>query len=198
MSWAPPYTTTSDLAGYLGVNDSPGLALPIEAASRAIDQATGRQFGSATQTRTYRPRWARNCWYVNTDDIVTLSAVENHDGTEITDYVLTPRNAVPNGKPYTGIEFHSAPFGWYAGYPVNHHHSVITLTGVFGWPEIPDAITLATQIQAARLYARRDSISGPLSSEKVDDVAYGYGSLTELDSDVLTVVAPYRRHWVAV
>lgn len=56
---------------------------------------------------------------------------------------------------------------------------------------------LATLIQAARLYERRNNTAGPLSSEKVDDVAYGYGAMTELDTDVAASIAPYRKLWAA-
>ncbi len=62
---------------------------------------------------------------------------------------------------------------------------------------MPDAIKLATLIQAARLYERRTNTAGPLSSEKVDDVAYGYGATTELDADVAASIAPYRKLWAA-
>ena len=172
--------------------------MAADAASRAIDQATGRQFGSATQTRTYRPRWHRNGWYVDTEDIMSVTSVANHDSTAITDFILTPRNAVPNGRPYTGIEFHGGtPFAWYGGYPVNHHHSVITVTGEFGWTAVPEAIKLATQIAAGRLYERRNSPGGVLTQRDIDDTSYHWASSAELDADVLATIRPYVRVWAA-
>ncbi|ORA38701.1 hypothetical protein [Mycobacterium aquaticum] len=129
---------------------------------------------------------------------MSVTSVANHDSTAITDFILTPRNAVPNGRPYTGIEFHGGtPFAWYGGYPVNHHHSVITVTGEFGWPEVPEPIKLATQIHASRLYARRDTAAGPLIQKDVDDVSYKWGTATDLDADVESTIRPFRRIWAA-
>jgi hypothetical protein len=207
VTWAPPYGTTSDLAGWLGITDDPGLALPIEAASRAIDQACGRQFGlTDSQSRTYQPKWHRDRWHVDIDDVMGAITVETvtHDGTvidTITDYLLTPRNAVPNGKPYTGLEFHgNVSFGGWSGYAwgyTPHHHHAVKVTGQFGWLEIPEAIKLATQIQAGRLYERRDTPAGQLIRKDVDDTKLMWGAATELDADVLATVRPYIRHWAA-
>ena len=209
--WAPSYAATTDLAGWLGVVIDPEFAGPIEAASRAIDQATGRQFGlTASQTREYEPDWHHGRAYVKTHDMAavpTLVETVSADGTvidTITNFVVTPRNAVQDGQPYTGIEY--GGFGgnsWYGGFGYCYPHPstrLVRVTAEFGWAEIPDPIKLATLIQAARWNERREYVGGPLTKQKVDDLEYGWaaGGSRELDPDVAAIVAPFRRVWAAV
>lgn len=205
MAWKPPYAITADLAGWLRIDDDPSLAMPIEAASRAVDRECGRQFGSATQTREYEATWHRDRWHIVIDDLQTATTVEtiHEDGTviqTITDYVLTPRNAAPDGRPYTGLEMRSFsggswwPYGWHCEYPMKR---LVRVTGEFGWAAIPDAIKQATLIQAGRFLERRTSTL-PLQSQQVDDIRYQWGSGRELDPDIAASVGPYVRRWGAV
>ena len=63
---------------------------------------------------------------------------------------------------------------------------------------VPYAILLATMLQASRLLARREDAQGSLTVKEVDDVRYQWGNpSTELDADVVTSVASYRRVWGA-
>jgi hypothetical protein len=63
--WAPSYASTEELAAFVRVGDTADdaqLALALATASRAIDQATDRQFGQAPApvARFYpAPRWDR-------------------------------------------------------------------------------------------------------------------------------------------
>ncbi|SHU12679.1 Uncharacterised protein [Mycobacteroides abscessus subsp. abscessus] len=208
MAWQPAYAETSDLAGWLGVSDDPGLALPIEAASRAIDKATGRQFGlTDSQTREYTPRWDRGRTVVDTDDMAavpTLVETLASDGTvvdTVTNFVVTPRNAERNGKPYTAIEYGGMGGDWWYGYGYGNcypHPSVRTVrvTAEFGWGAIPNAIVQATLIQAGRFLQRRTSPM-PLQMQQIDDIRYQWGA-GELDADIAASLGPYVRHWGAV
>ncbi|MFN6550663.1 hypothetical protein ACP6C7_18840 [Mycolicibacterium septicum] len=199
MTWAPAYCEADELAGWLGIDEDPELALAIEAASRAIDQACGRQFGvvDEPEPRFYEPQWHRNHWYLDVDDLMTDEslAIETVDisGAVVNTLsgVLTPRNAAPVGKPWRRIEL--AP-----GSPVRG--DFVRVTAKWGWTNVPGAIILATKIQAGRWYARRENVGGPLTLHEVDDVRYGWaaGQNTDLDSDVLASIAPYRKLWVAV
>lgn len=71
------------------------------------------------------------------------------------------------------------------------------MTARGGWTTVPEPIKYAALVQAARLYSRRNNIGGPLSSERIDDVAYTYGASTDLDSDVAGMIAPFQKLWVA-
>ncbi|KUH73190.1 hypothetical protein AU184_04690 [Mycolicibacterium novocastrense] len=206
MPWQPSYASAAELAGWLGVDEDPELALATEAASRAIDQATGRQFGllSSSEFRWYTSGWFRDRWIIPIDDLMTnaslLVEVDNdQDGTpeaEITDYRLTPVNAAANGRPWTRIEV--LPSSQVK--PNGLHHGV-RVSARWGWTNVPSAIHYACLVQAARFYDRRHNVGGTLAKQRVDDVEYGWDASAtgqELDPDVLASIAGYRRLWGAM
>jgi hypothetical protein len=71
----------------------------------------------------------------------------------------------------------------------------VRVTGLFGWAAIPDAIKLATMIQASRLFARRHAPFGILGSPETGGELR---LLERLDADLMTSVRPYVRMWGAV
>ncbi len=201
MAWAPAYASAADLAGWLGVDTDPQLALATETASRAIDKATGRQFGllSSSEFRWFTAEWFRDQWIVDIDDLMNTTGltVETVDAkgnpvAEVTDYLLTPRNAASKGRPYTRIEILSSS-------TVKPDRHGVQVTARWGWTEVPQPIKLATLIQAARLYERRENTAGQLTDVKVDDVGYKWsaGASEELDPDVLASIRPYVKLWAA-
>lgn len=181
MTWAPPYVTASDLQSWLGGGDTTELALAAEAASRAIDKHCGRQFGNAMGTRFYVP----DRGVVAIDDTFDAGLTVEFDGAPVA-YTPLPRNAPANGRPWTQLEVSA--------------RGEVAITGEFGWPDVPDAIKLATLILAAQLYERRENVAGRMTSEQVDDVRRGWsaGTSQDLDADVLASIAPYRKLWAAV
>jgi hypothetical protein len=202
----PTYASGDDLATWLAeadpVADADELGLAVEAASRAVDRACNRSFGlaPAPEARHYTAEYDRHLglWLVDIDDVQTTTGLvveldNDRDGaaeTTVTAYQLAPVNSTD--RPYIRIEF-------LPGAPVkpNGVRHGVKVTARWGWTEVPDSIVLATLTQASRFYARRENPSGPLQSKKVDDVSYGWHA-TDLDSDVATLVAPYRRVWGAV
>ena len=78
-------------------------------------------------------------------------------------------------------------------------HGKVKITAKWGWDAVPYPIEVAILILASRLYARRgDGQYGTLTAKDVDDVGYRWaGASGGLDDDVLTTVAPFRRHWAA-
>jgi hypothetical protein len=191
MPWKPSYATAADLAGHLGVAVDGEMSLACETASRAIDHATGRQFGvlSTAEARWYPAECRAGQWSADIDDLMTTTGltVETATGDPVTEYRLTPRNAAPLGRPWTRLElFTRAPDG-------------VKVTARWGWTAVPEPVKLATLIQAARLYERRRNVAGPLTSERVDDVSYSYhGGAADLDADADAIIAPYRKLWAAV
>ena len=172
-----------------------------ETASRMIDRAANRQFGllSSSEFRWYATIWLRDRWIVKIDDLMprTSLKIETVDPlgnpvAEVSEYLLTPRNAGAKGRPWTQIEIPVSS-------SVLPDCNGVQVTARFGWTAEPEPIKDATLIQAARIYNRRNSIDGPLSSERVDDIAYTYGAAAEPDTDVSGMIAPFRRlSWVAV
>jgi hypothetical protein len=83
MSWAPDYLEVDELADYVRVADDLDdvqIGMAIAAASRAIDDATGRQFGkvAAPEARVYTPRWdaALCAWMAPIDDLATVTGTD--------------------------------------------------------------------------------------------------------------------------
>lgn len=206
MTWKPQYIAATDLADWIGVDPSdPNLAVVIEAASRAVDHAANRQFGSTTATLEFMPVFHKGRWFAETEDLqsVTGVALVHNDGTviqDITDYILTPRNAALNNRPYTWVEWRGmgSPSYWYEygwGYYPHPAQHPVQVTGQFGWAAVPQPIQLATRIQAGRFYERQTTVM-PLNSQRIDDVSYSFTQ--NLDPDIETSIAPFRRQWGAV
>ena len=186
MPWKPSYASAAELQSWLGIpSTDPELDLAIAAASRAIDTATGRQFGTATATRFYTP----DRGIVDIADTFDVDMVVLVDGAPI-EYTPLPRNAPADGRPWTQLKVSVC--------------GEVAVTAEFGWPEVPEAVVLATLIQAGRWFQRKGDVTGapagPLTSYTVDDVsvAWSVSAPQDLDADVLAAIAPYRKLWVAV
>lgn len=195
MAWAPAYVTSDELKAFIRVTDTVDdveVASAIEAASRAVDEYTGRQFGqvASAEARRYtaRPRGCR--WVVDTDDLadVTGLTVAVPAGT-ITLYDRTPVNAAAKGWPYTGLAVDPDS----TVQPTGERYEV-TVTAKWGWSAVPVAVKNATKLQASRFLARRDSPYGVAGSP---DQGSEVRLLARVDPDVAVILRPYvRREWV--
>ena len=208
VSWAPAYAHSHDLAAWLHLDNGqwtqPELVYAVEAASRAIDKTAGRQFGKVPtpQTRRFTAEWFKDRWVLDIDDLMTTEGLtvevdNDQDGTpeaEITAYDLTPVNAVARGRPWTTLEVLPR-----SDMKPNGLRNTVHITAQWGWTKIPREIRLACLMQAARFHERRQNVGGPLNRKRVDDVELGWSSAGtyELDADVATIVAPFRRWWAA-
>lgn len=206
MPWAPNYTTTDDLADFVrntgGTRDHVQLSLAVSTASRSIDQACGRQFGSLSSAapRYYTARWdaRRGRWVVSIDDLMSTTGLVvafDSDGDEsysttITDYVLEPRNAQADQRPWTELVVKST-----SAIKPSACADGMRITALWGWDEVPAAIEQACLLQAARLLKRRDSPFGVAGSPEAGNELR---LLAKLDPDVAVAVRPYRRIWGAV
>lgn len=191
------YVTLSALKATLSITATTwdtDLTAAITAASRAVDEEAGRRFwidDDAAQVRYYTPTYFDA---VIIDDLVTLTSVAVDtagDGsfsttwTSGTHFDLAPYNAAADSWPYTALEVR--PQG--GGYLPTYSRSV-KVTGKFGWPTVPGAITEATSILAARLFKR--AREAPLS-------VWGIGAdgspvrISKTDPDVCMLVEPYSR-----
>lgn len=187
------YATLSEIKARLAVptadtGDDTVLEAVIEAASRAIDGFTGRQFYATSATRYFTAE-AGDLLFV--DDLLSVTTLKtltaNSAGTRTygdtwatTDYDLEPFNVTP----YTRIR--TNPGGRYA-FPTEAKG--VEIAGSWGYSSTaPDAINEACLIQAARLFKRKDAPFGVLGSENM-----GFARLMEFDPDVRTLLEPYRR-----
>lgn len=204
MAWAPDYVTVDELSSFLGIPegdsvDDVRLGLAIAAASRAVDQATGRQFGLDGPTvRHYTPRREarRRRWVVDIDDLPLVGeetvvkldlAGDGTYSTVVQDYDLRPVNAGVSGRPWTQIVVPLAA----AVQPVADDEASVEILGMWGWTEVPDPVKQATLLQASRLFARKDSPYGVAGSPDMGGSEMRL--LARVDPDVEVALLPYRR-----
>ncbi len=191
MGWAPDYATSTELGGYLRIDDLDDdveAALAVAAASRAIDDHTNRQFGllDAPEARLYTARYDydRRTWVVDVDDFQTdTGLVVTVDGDPVATFDLEPINAAGKGRPWTRI-------GFTAGSevtPTGCRHEV-SATARWGWTEFPLPVAQATLLQGARFFQRRGAPFGVAGSPEM-------GSELRLLSKVDPDVAVMLRGW---
>jgi hypothetical protein len=135
------------------------LEIAINAASRAIDSATGRRFyldADATQVRYYSPKSYR---HLELDDIAVLTQVAIDRGgigtytetwTNGTEFVLEPFNATADFHPYERLTVRRLSGQWLPYYI----EKSVRVTAQFGWTVLPEEVKTATSILAGKLVRR--------------------------------------------
>lgn len=201
MAWAPDYCTVSTLSGFMRIHDDFDTAVltrVVTAASRAVDRATGRQFGvvSIAEARYYPAEWDKaTCrWVCSIDDTFatpTAVAVDPNDDATFTGdvgsaFVLTPRNAAAKGQPWTRLEVLAS-----STYQPEGRERLVRVTAVWGWTTVPATVVQATLLQASRFAVRRDSPYGIAGISEQTPLRL----LAKVDPDVQAMLRPYRRSW---
>lgn len=162
----------------------------LSAASRGIDDYCGRVFyrDSSASARTYRTRGRVDASdsdgeLLLVDDIATEDGliVESGDTSfttiAATGYDLEPSTALVRRRPATGLRRVAGCWS---------RTRLVRVTAVWGWPAIPAQVVQATQIQAKRLYKRRESPEGVLGNSE-----WGVVRLSRVDPDVQALLAPF-------
>jgi hypothetical protein len=172
------YATLAELKASLAITDSTDdtpLQSCLDAADQLINNYVDTKVGfgvTSSQTRYYT---AERYDFVLTDPIVTVTALATDiDGTgnytqtwSANDYVLAPRNAALNGRPYTEIDtspFSNAVLNFPTGY------LEVKVTGTFGWPSVPAAVKQSSLIQAGAIWASRTAPFGAIGGETLGGV----------------------------
>lgn len=198
MAWSPDYVTVAELADFVRADevvDASELGLAIAAASRAIDNATNRQFGNVdvAEERFYtgRRNYRRGRWTVPLDDLADVAglAVEV-GGTAVTAFTLEPVNAPQKARPYTRLVLDTAAEAFPDG-----REPDVAVTALWGWTTVPETIREATLLQASRFFARRQSPYGIAGSPELGSEIR---LLARADPDVAVVVHDYVRDRVTV
>lgn len=196
MALTNAYTTLETVKAALRITDNDDNTLieqAINTASRMIDGYCQREFYNAgTAARLFA---ASDELYVDVDDLagtaITLQTDDQADGAfDITwstaDYQLEPLNGKLAGQTWAFTRIRAADNYLF---PVENGLALVKVTGVWGWPAIPQAIEYATIMQSQRLFKRLDSPTGIL----------GFGDMgavrvtRQLDPDVAEMVNPFRR-----
>lgn len=201
MALTNAYCTLSDLKTSLGIDDiqdDTSLEAAIMAASRMVDDYTGRFFykDGTTGVPVTRYYTAQDWWTTNVDDIIYISEIATDDNFDqlyttvwtSSDYMVEPVNNPRRGWPWTRL----LAIGAYI-FPFNLPQSV-RVKGVWGWSAVPQEVQMATKIQAARLFVRRQSPFGIAGSPDIGTVRLG----SRLDPDVEVLLRPFRKvSWMA-
>ena len=191
------YATLAEAKASLGITDSTddaAIQSCLDAADQLINNYVDTKVGfgvTSSQTRYYT---ADRFDFVLTDPIVSVSQLAtdiNGDGTysqvwTSNDYILAPRNAALDSRPYTEIDtspFSNADYSFPVGY------LEVKVTGVFGWPSVPAAVKQAALIQAGAIWASRSAAFGIIGSESLGGVMRMSAAL---HPEARVLLDPYR------
>jgi hypothetical protein len=167
------------------------------AASRAVDDTTGRRFyldTDANQIRYYTPESLRK---LPIDDLVVLTSVTIDRGgtgsftetwTQGTDFVLEPLNAVADFWPFEQITIRALSGRWFPTYI----EQSVKVVGQFGWSLVPDDVYAATEILAAKLLRRIREAPFGIVTVGVDEGAAM--RIARTDPDVSSLLQRFYRH----
>lgn len=218
MAWEPVYITRDELAHYIMgesidadriLEDAEELDEACESGTWAVNNWCHRQFGQvdAPEARTYTLEWSTTygMWYAVVDDFMTLtgmvlkfdSAKDGSYATTIsnTSVLTRPSNAQQRRRPWERIYFRSA-----SGVTLDCRPDGLQATIQWGWlasiyPTYPPGVKLASKLQAARYFARRNSPYGVAGSPQ-DGSELRLSA--KLDVDLRSSVRRLRRtRWAA-
>jgi hypothetical protein len=191
------YCTLAELKASLAITDSVDdtpLEAAITATSRMIDDYTGRFFyrNGTTESPVARYYTPLDPWTMNMDDNYSITQVATDDNFNQTwdtvwatsDYMLEPVNNPQRGWPVNRM----LAIGRYV-FPYYLPQSV-RITGIWGWASTPAEVNMATLIQAARLFTRRQSPFGIAGSPDLGTVRLS----AKLDADVETLLRPFKKN----
>jgi hypothetical protein len=190
------YCTLSDVKDALAINDindDTAIEASILAASRMIDDYTGRFFykDGTTQAPVTRYFTPLDWWTCATDDFISISQIATDDNFDqvystvwsTSDYMVEPVNNPRRGWPYTRV----LAIGSYI-FPAQLPQT-LRISGVWGWSSIPYEIQMATKLQASRLFVRKQSPFGVAGSVDIGTVRLS----SRLDPDVEALVRPFKK-----
>lgn len=190
--------STLEMSGLTFADDD--IAVSITAASRAVDEITGRRFwtDSVEGERSYYPRWSK----VDIDDLVDLTSVEVSSGagstailSEGTDFSLYPSNALLDNRPYEALwllRTNSYPkYSWSPPVP-----ALVTVTGLFGWPMLPAEVVAATTILATRILRRQREAPFGILTIGIEQGAYA--RIAQKDPDVQNLLCNFIKPKVMI
>jgi len=159
------YVTPAELAQHLNMPSTPSpaqtdmLTRAIEAASAQIDGVCGRTFSAVSEVRYFTAMTPviADVGYVSTIELLDLDTIGDLTYASpllVTDYVITD----PRGRRY--IQLTST-----ASTTLPLQPNGIRITGIFGEVTVPPDVKMATMLQAARLWKRKDAVFGEIAGE---------------------------------
>jgi hypothetical protein len=194
MALGDSYATVLDLETRLSKSDDGTFEDLLDAASRAIEAFTRRQFNKVTSATARRFR-ALDPERLPVDDFyVTTNLAVVVDGTawDVTDVDPRPWGGIHNGQ--TGWPFFDL-IAVDRTWPPSRR-ALVTVTARWGWNAVPEGIRQAT-LDVAEVMSYGVSSSGVVRAEAIDGYSVSYSNPTMgAGSSVPTEFAkavPYRR-----
>lgn len=186
MAIGDPYITDSELKDVLGITDTSEDVLVARAnrgAARAIEnRAGGRTFWKTATAVARTVSTHRRVVPVRGKYLKLLVP----DIASTTEFVVSGFSTATVFEPERDDHpIEEIRFPWGSDFGINDE---VTITAFWGWPEVPDDIYMANQMQATRYYNRRGSPEGVAGSSE-----WGMVSIPRLDPDVRAIVEGYRR-----
>lgn len=188
------YATVAALKERMDITDTDDdtmLTAILTGVCRAIDTHCGQSFyqDNAASVRYYTAIDRETVFVDPLVSVTTLATDDDADRTygttwQTTDYDLQPANAASRERPYTWIEV--APDGDYC-FPTRSR--AVKLTAIWGWPAVPAQVSEAALLWGERLYKRKDAPFGVASFIEAGEMRL----IKEIDPDVQTLLAPFRR-----
>lgn len=199
MSLVNCYCTLPQAKLAVGVTDTLDdtfLDIAINAASRQIDGYVGYRFWQDSTVKT-REFWADDyrCVYLD-EGISTTSGLivkidEDGDGafettlTITTDFILKPANAPDMVPVQPWTEIHLADN--YSFPILSNGRPGVQVTAQFGWPAVPDDVTMACILLAHDLFKSKDAPFGVAGASD-----FGVLRITQ-NRTVMNLLAPYKK-----
>jgi hypothetical protein len=168
------YCTPEELKARLQITttaDDDQIDLAVGAASRAVDGFCGRYFYHATATRTYVPQDLYRC---KVNDLVSVTTLATDPAGNTAQggtfpvtwpaaaFQLLPYNPGQVGEPwpYTSVKaVGGLTFPWVTPLLLMRMDRV-QVTGVFGWPAIPQVVRTVTLTVASEVFRMKDVPGG--------------------------------------
>ena len=183
------YTTLAALKARLNIEDCKEdgiLEAVIDAASRAIDDWTGRRFYAVTETRHFTAD-CRDLVFI--DDLISLAELKTDEHGR-RDYQRVWGTADYDLEPYSGAgpktRIAANPHGRFV-FPSSPR--AVQVAGSWGYSaSVPPEIREACIILSIRYYKRKDAAFGMAGSEQL-----GIIRVIPIDPDVKQIIQSYRR-----
>jgi hypothetical protein len=200
MALGDPYATPDELEVRLGRDDDGSFERLLDAASRAVESFTRRQFNRADEYDLLPRRFrALDRTRVAVDDFHTLDdlVVEvNGSPWDVTRYIdARPWDGVVGGMvdwPYSDLFAVNRIFPW-------SRRALVTVTAWWGWAEVPSAIIEATlDVAEVMSLTMTNAQSGTIRSEAIGGYSISYALPQNLVGNgnvpaELVKAVPYRR-----
>jgi hypothetical protein len=192
------YATLAEFKASVGITDSTddtALQSVLDATDQLINNYCDSKVGfgqTASQTRYYT---TNSLLYVLTDPIVSVSELKvditglgtYSETWASTDYILAPKNAALDTRPYTEID---TAINQPKVFPTKYLG--ISVTGVFGWPSVPSAVKQAALIQAGAVWSSRTAPFGVIGSQDLGGVMR---MSRALHPEAQVLLEPYRNRF---